>query len=549
MHSDTASKFIKWLTTQSNARGELFTLHRAKHYANNIRYAIARLELPSPISIQDVFNCRTLDEFDTLRQMFLLAPNYWEVNRRASNGAFSAGLSAFRRYMEYVTNGAENSTTYGKTVLHTVDIVVCQLDFANTESCFGTIPLSCFVQGDEISCGMNWRDLLVSITDYCLIHYPNHMERLKTEWFSNYSNAPYLLMDKPPFASKEISNGCWINVNHSISQLVRIIVGLLRYCGINLSDVKITYTSKNNDRAANESRGQGFDEPSSTVSQEIIDALNEKYANGFRFDITALRLLSAESGIEINGEIQTVLKRFLFRRNDDVYFLPDIIADTEMRKEIVEFADEFLDEYGFFEMSELYALFAGNINDKCIYDTDSFESFYLFINKRNVRCVAANGTRIARVQNENVRTLFSGIADKALSIIQEKFDGVVREDDLRAHFLAISTELLSSIIGDHIEDIVKTEINGIVCYQTLDTLGLPDDFSETLSELLSRLDELELSPTDEVLHTALSLTLGVNFKAEYNIPDDKTYRRLIALYYEETPKREWKYGKFAEVRD
>ena len=285
------------------------------------------------------------------------------------------------------------------------------------------------------------------------------------------------------------------------------------------------------------------------MPQKIIDALNEKYANGFRFDTTALRLLSAESGIEISCEIQNFLKRFLFRRNDDVYFLPDIIANAETRKEIVEFADEFLDEHGFFEMSELHALFAETINDKCIYDTNSFESFYLFINKRNVRCVAANGTRIARVQNENVRTLFSGVADKALATIQDKFGGVVREDDLRVHFSAISTELLSSIIGDYIEDVVRTEINGIICYQTLDTLGLPEDFSETLSELLSRLDELELSPTDEVLHTALSLTLGVNFKSEYNIPNDKTYRRMIALYYEGAPEREWKYGKFAEVRD
>ena len=286
-----------------------------------------------------------------------------------------------------------------------------------------------------------------------------------------------------------------------------------------------------------------------TIPDEIIEVLYRNYSTGFRFETTALRLLSAESDIEISGEIQNSLKRFLFRRNDDVYFLPDIIADAETRKEIVEFADEFLDEYGFFEISELHALFAENINDKCIYDTDSFESFYLFINKRNVRCVAANGTQIARVQNENVRTLFSGVADKALAIIQDKFGGVAREDDLRVHFSAISTELLSSIIGDYIEDIVRTEINGIICYQTLDTLGLPDDFSEMLSELLSRLDELELSLTDEVLHTALSLTLGVNFKTEYNIPNDKTYRRLIALYYEGTPEREWKYGKFAEVRD
>ena len=429
------------------------------------------------------------------------------------------------------------------------DEAILLLDFANINSCSGTLPLSCSVRGDDIYCGENWRDLLVSLTEYCLSNYPDYMEKLKTEWLTNYSETPYLLLNKPAHDGKDISNGFWINVNHSISQLVRIIMGLIRYCGISLQDVSITYTSKSNGRAGNESRGQTFCKPSIIVPQKVLDALNEKYKNGFRFDTTALRLLSAESGNEIDCEIQNALKRLLFRRNDDVYFLPDIIADAETRKRIIEFADGLLDKYGFFEISELYALFADNINNKCIYDVDSFESFYVFINSRNVRCVAANGTRIARVQNENVRTLFSGVADKAHSIIQNDFGGVVREDDLKAIFSAISTELLSSIIGDYIKDIVRTEINGIICYQTLDALGLPDDFSETLSGLLSRLDELELAPTDEVLHIALSLTLGVNFKIEYNIPNDKTYRRLIALYYEGMPEREWKNGEFAEVRD
>jgi len=283
--------------------------------------------------------------------------------------------------------------------------------------------------------------------------------------------------------------------------------------------------------------------------QRIIDVLYENYANGFRFDTTALRLLSTMSNIEIDEDIQSALRNALYRRNDDVYFLPDIIAATETQNEIIEFTDKLLNIRGFFEMSELYALFANNINNKCIYDADSFEDFYLFINRRKIRCVSAYGTRIVRVQNENVRTLFSGIANKVISIIQDMFDGVVNEDDLRVHFPAISPALLSSIINDYVEDIVKTEINGIVCYQTLNTLGLPDDFSEMLSELLSRLAELELPPTGEVLHTALSLALGVNFKAYYNIPNVKTYRRLIKFYYEGSPEREWKYGKFAEVRD
>jgi hypothetical protein len=276
-------------------------------------------------------------------------------------------------------------------------------------------------------------------------------------------------------------------------------------------------------------------------------ALSENYANGFRFDVTALRLLSTISNIEISDDIQTALKNALFRRNDDLYFLPDVIANKETLKEIVEFANEFLDEYGFFEISKLYTLFENDINDKAIDDEGNFENFYQFINDRDVRCVATHGTRIARLQNKNRDTLFTKVANKITDMIRDEFHGAASEDDIMSNFDVISIDLLSSIIKDYADELVRTEINGIACFQTLETLGLPNEFSEILSDVLMEIDDLGLVPSEEVLHTALSLRMGVNFKAEYNIPNDKTYRYLIAYYYDDTSKREWRYGKFAEV--
>lgn len=87
----------------------------------------------------------------------------------------------------------------------------------------------------------------------------------------------------------------------------------------------------------------------------------------------------------------------------------------------------------------------------------------------------------------------------------------------------------------------------MVCYQTLDALGLSDEFSDTLAEVLEQISDLGLTPSEEMLRTALSINLGVNFKEEYNIPNDKTYRRLIETYYKNAPKRKWIRGIFAEV--
>jgi len=282
------------------------------------------------------------------------------------------------------------------------------------------------------------------------------------------------------------------------------------------------------------------------IPDELLAVLSDNYTNGFRFETTAVRLLSDRTGIEIDIALQNALKSSMFCRNDDVYFLLDSVAGEEIRRDIVSLADCWLDNYGCFEISELYALFANKLNSDCIGGAEDFEALYEFINKRDVRCVAYYGTRIARIQ-KSIPDLSADIAKSIIATTRDELGGVIDEDELKNRFSAFSAELLSKIIKQYIEELVKTEINGIVCYQTLDTLGLSDDFSDTLSDVLSRIDELELTPSQEVLNTALSLELGVNFRNEYNIPDDRTFRRLITVYYKAEPQREWKGGVFEGV--
>lgn len=288
----------------------------------------------------------------------------------------------------------------------------------------------------------------------------------------------------------------------------------------------------------------------SVALQSVLAVLAKDYTNGFRFDSTALRLLSSKAGGAIDEDMQSKLKQQMFRRSDNVYFLLDFVAEAETRQEIVDCANALLNEYGCFEISELYALYEARLNSKCIDGADDFEKFYECIVDRNVRCVAAPqiGNRIARHSSGNVWDSFDAIAQKIIAVTNDEFDGLVREDDLHKKINGFSADLLAKIIKKHVgNELLRVEINDIICYQTLNALGLPDSFSDTLSDILYRLDDLGLEPTEEALHTALSLALGVNFKEEYNIPDQATYRRLIDVYYKVSPHREWKYGVFGKV--
>jgi hypothetical protein len=296
---------------------------------------------------------------------------------------------------------------------------------------------------------------------------------------------------------------------------------------------------------------RNFSDPcQTTVPQSVIAVLSEDYAGGFRFDATALRLLSNKAGVEIDKNMQFTLKRQMFCRNNDVYYLLDVVADAETRKDIVDFANVLLEEYGCFEISELYALYADRLNPKCIVGADDFEKFYERIGNRGVCYVTVPriGNRIAGYCNGNVWETFAITAQKIIAVTNDEFGGVVSEEDLHKKFPAFSVDLLAKIIKNCVWiGLLRVEISGMVCYQTLDALGLPDNFSDMLSDTLKRLDNLGLTPNEESLHTVLSLALGTNFKAEYNIPDQAAFRRIVDVYYKTNPPREWKRGVFGRV--
>jgi hypothetical protein len=286
------------------------------------------------------------------------------------------------------------------------------------------------------------------------------------------------------------------------------------------------------------------------IPGNVVDVLKKNYVSGFRFDTTYIKLLSNASSVEVDTRIQAALKRIMFQRDDDIYFLLDIVADADTRKEIIDFADSYLEEYGCFEIPEFYKLYADKVNSSCIRNADDFESFYEQIGKSGVRCVQAPyiGNRIARYSNGSVWTTFNEVAAKIVTVITDEYYGSCNEDDLHTKFCAFSTDLIGKIIKQCAADeLIRVEINDNVCYQTFDALGLPDNFTDVLTEVLERLDEIGLELAQNALHTAISLSLGVNFMAEFNLPDWETFRRLIAAFYKAEPRREWKSNIFGEV--
>lgn len=666
--TDAEKQFATWLMTQKNINGNKFKPIVATGYARNLRTEPPKLDISLSLIERDVFHCKTTSEFDVLNSVFHAALNFQEINRGANHGAFSAGLIAYRRYIQYIEGGGEpekseelvfNASVKKIENSRTIIQEPQSVDFAHPGRCTGCDTITCVVEGNHFSVG-NWRDVLSCLTEAFLQSKPKAAELYYTSLYPK-GEQEFLLREKPKRSARQLSNGYWINVHLSIKDLVFTIGRLCEFCSVDFSDVNITYVPKQSaegvqpmsitkDDSArfvqqtvrdafrvwlvtnnpewssgtvtmhysdayylyNNSRGVTIEEAlttddglqraydaiehfytdnptqtnnppglargylrslrmlkkflnenypellnansrfisESSVPDAVIDILKKNYASGFRFDTTYVNLLSNTSNIEVDEHMQSALMHMMFRRDDGIYFLLDIVADSASRKEIIDSADSFLEQYGCFEILEFYKLYEEKVNSNCIRNADDFESFYEQIGKSGVRCVQAPyiGNRIARYSNGAVWSTFKEVVEKIVTVITEEYYGSCNEDDLHNKFCAFSTDLLGKIIRQCAADeLIRVEINGSVCYQTFDALGLPERFSEVLAEALEQLSDIGLDPTQDALHTTLSLKLGVNFRAEYNLPDWDTYRRLVAAFYKAEPRREWKYNIFGEA--
>lgn len=430
-----------------------------------------------------------------------------------------------------------------------------RVDFEHPEYCSDSDPTSCTINGEKISGFVNWRDLLIVLVEKWVVTHPKRVAYLSSHGLRQNGGRSFLLDEKPKYDARRVSSGHWVFLNLGIPSLVVRIQNLCLYCNVDLENVIITYKPKSDRKNETVESAPNFElsekdenEETDPLLKSVLRVLKSDYANGFRFDTTAIRLLSEKTQTVINSRMQSALKEKMFHRADDVYFLPNMIAEDTTRQEIIATADKWMNDCGFFEISELYGLFVDQLNPRCIDDLNSFSEFYCFLATSKIRCVEFYGTKIARI-NKSVKDLSSEVVSQILTMVRGEFCGTIEEETLRQRFSGISEDLLARILKEHTEQLVKTEINGIVCYQTLDALGLTDDFSETLADVLEEIDNLGLTPSEDILHTALSIRLGVNFKSEYNVPDDKTYRKLIEMYYKSSPARKWRGGVFAEESD
>jgi hypothetical protein len=225
---------------------------------------------------------------------------------------------------------------------------------------------------------------------------------------------------------------------------------------------------------------------------DLLAVLAKDSENGFRFDTVAIRQLSERTGIWIDSDLRDTLKQQIYRRNDGACFLLGSVAEESLREEVIKKADEWLDDYGLFEIAELHKLFTDQLNELAVRDIDDFKIFYEHLNNRPIHCITFKGIKIAHTKSATRDEVFTALSKRIISATRTEFGGFIDEDTLRNRFPSVSAELISSIVKNHSDELVKTETSKSAFYRTLEAPALSEDFPGILSETLRLLDDLQI---------------------------------------------------------
>lgn len=276
--------------------------------------------------------------------------------------------------------------------------------------------------------------------------------------------------------------------------------------------------------------------------------LQTDYANGFRFNDSTLRLFADKIGFTLDAATVERMKKMMFCR-DDLYFLPETVASCQTTSELIATVGDWFKRFKMFELSRLYERFESRLNAAAIRNLEDFEDYVVFsYNDSSIRSFEKWKARFIRIGGLTQKELFAELFDSLRERVAKE-GGTLDEYYLNNAFPAFTLDALTRVVKEIGEELVVTTINEAACVQTFDALGLPDDFEDALTETLEKLTELDLTPTEDVLHAALSLRFGFNFNAQYNLTEPKTYRRLVELNYSGATSRRWKGGVFGEISE
>ena len=261
------------------------------------------------------------------------------------------------------------------------------------------------------------------------------------------------------------------------------------------------------------------------TTAELLAALARECPNGVSFDPMAVRLLTQKVPFE-DWQIED-LKTEMFQLGNGLWFSREMILDDKSWLAFEEQAMEWLKEHGCFSVERLFENFCGIFRN--IVTPEDRVAFL-----RHLGLTVAGWGKGCNFCSQPPLNL-----DNSLKTISERIEGWIEEADGPLPFDEIEEALphmtagaLDSIRVHFLPEIHVAEVGGVPCWRSIESITLPEDFSEKLTTVVDTLVELEEKVTLTKLEFALNLFYCTRFRKEYALLANDTFMHVCAKHYQ-----------------
>lgn len=265
--------------------------------------------------------------------------------------------------------------------------------------------------------------------------------------------------------------------------------------------------------------------------REIEDVVMLSFPTGFLFNTATTKLLESALGRGCSEEEWGDLKREMFKRSDEVYLLPAMVAEEKVIGDMVTRIRGFWDAYGCFALSVLYKEFEEKLKNLTNPDSD----FRLFLQKAVLPLLPEGGKVFGKLQRQlcipgdaEEEETIECLAERVRGVLLENGDAILRED-LVGNFGYLNETIIEMLLKESIPDAVEIKVDEQSYWKLVEFFYLPDDFKDFLQGTIRKMESNHTAPSLQALSGALELQYGADFRSGYAIDDDEVFKQIIAV--------------------
>lgn len=347
----------------------------------------------------------------------------------------------------------------------------------------------------------------------------------------------------------QICEGLWIESQHNANYLIVISQKILEAYSFNTSKVSVDYgpteLTRKSEQKLHGKIAPSIQKPKQETLEAMPDTMKAVLLNinpdGFCIVPASLQLLKAQ----LPPEFQDIadeknLRKWTFARNDGIRLIPDMVAGKETIQSIHTTLTNALKEHPAYALTAIKDIY----DEQLQHLSGSLEDLAMFLKS----CVLPSGMSIIGkgqemmciASGQSAEATYESLSKIIHDILQEAGDAVSL-NDLLQQLLYLNSEIINSLCKEQLGDAICFQLDEQIYWKLLEFYWLPEDFSNLLADIVSRIEEDYSSVSLLQIKQELQQRYGESFEEDYAINDELTLKQIIQAAWNGS-EHTWKNG-------